>query len=516
MSFQRKVQITTLAILGLFFLTGCGQVVQTPIVKQSLGAETTVVVAPSAPTPTLVEPPTHTPNPLAPASEAKPGAPGVGDSLYPGFGNSGYDVQQYTLDLTVNNIKTGDLDGVATIEAEATQPLSSFNLDFIGFAIEAITVNGEPATFDRDGQELTITPAQPLAAGEAFVVQITYSGAPKDTSSMAAEGLIGWIAYRDGIFVLSEPDGAATFFPVNDHPLDKAVYILRITVPKPYVVAANGVLEETIERGNMTTFVWKERDLMASYLVTVNIAEFDLEAEQSPKGIPIRNYYPADLDEAYREPFARQAEMLDFFSGSFGPYPFEVYGSVVINSKELKTALEAQTLSVFGVGALDLRDMENTEQLVAHELAHQWFGDSVSVADWSDIWLNEGFATYAEGLWVEHIEGGGALDKWVKDTYACVEELGDKAVPPGSPAADDLFNVSIYCRGGLALHALRLEVGDKVFFEILRTYYNRYQRGNARTKDFIAVAEEVSGEDLSAFFDAWLYAPAMPAIPNLR
>jgi aminopeptidase N len=152
---------------------------------------------------------------------------------------------------------------------------------------------------------------------------------------------------------------------------------------------------------------------------------------------------------------------------------------------------------------------------VAHELSHQWFGDSVSVADWSDIWLNEGFATYSEGLWIEHLHGRAALDSWVKSQYADVAANPKDFVPPGKPSADDLFNNGVYVRGGLTLHALRLEVGDKAFFDILKTYFERYKNGNASTKDFIAASKEVSGKDLTEFFNSWLYSETIPPIPAM-
>ena len=305
-----------------------------------------------------------------------------------------------------------------------------------------------------------------------------------------------------------------TIFPVNDHPLDKATYSFRVTVPKPFEVAANGVLVETIDHGDTTTFVWEARDPMASYLATVNIGEFDVETEQGPNGIPIRNYYAAGLEEGIRKPFARQAEMLALYSDIFGPYPFEVYGSVVMDA-EIGGALETQTLSIFGVDVINLEDIPRTEQIVAHEAAHQWIGNSVSLADWSDIWLNESFAAYAEGLWVEHTQGRAALDAWIKDGYQYVVDSREELSPPGKPPADDLFNGGVYVWGALALHALRLEVGDEAFFEILRTYYDRFKGSNVRTSDFIAVAEEVSGQDLAAFFDSWLYSEEIAPIPAL-
>ncbi len=441
-----------------------------------------------------------------------PGSSGIGDSLYPGFGNGGYDAQKYTLDLNVTDVASSALIGSATIDATATQNLSSFNLDFIGFAIDNITVNGQPATYRREGQELTITPAEPLFEGEAFTVQVDYSGSPEQITSVAIPVLTGWVIYDGGSFVLSEPDGAANYYPVNDHPLDKAIYSFRVTVPETYEVAANGVLEQTIDNGDTTTYVFDARDPMASYLTTVNITSgFNVTTDQSAGGIPIRNYFDEGIDETLLQPFDRQAEILDYFSDLFGPYPFEVYGSVVMNT-ETGSALETQTLSIFG---LDQLDSPAIEEIIAHEISHQWFGDSVSLADWQDIWLNESFATYAEGLWIEHSQGDVALDDWVKDNYSFLEENLDELVLPGEPPADDLFNSGVYEWGALGLHALRLEIGDNDFFQTLKTYYDRFQGGNVTTDDLIAVAEEVSGQELNPFFDRWFYSGQLQPIPEL-
>ena len=473
--------------------------------------------APATPTPTFATvPPTAatTETPALPVNEAEPGAPGVGDSLYPNFGNGGYDVQHYTLDLTVNDAATSDLDGITTITAQATQNLRSFNLDFIGFEITSIVVNGQPADFTRREQELTITPSIPLAQNEPFTVEVRYQGFPGEMDSTAIPIQTGWVTFEGGSFVLSEPDGAATFYPVNDHPLDKASYTFRITVPNPFEVAANGVLTETVDNGATTTFLFETRDPMASYLATVNIDEFDLETSQAPNGIPLRNYYSTGLPDEVRVPFARQGEMIVYFSDLFGLYPFEVYGALVMDT-DFGAALETQTLSIFGMDMIDTGDIQGTEGVVAHELAHQWFGDYVSLADWRDIWLNESFATYAQGLWTEHTSGREALDNWIRDVYGFVRENRESMSPPGDPPADRLFNPGVYAWGALSLHALRLEVGDEAFFEILRTYQQRFGNGNARTADFIAVAEEVSGKELSAFFDSWLYSEELAPIPEL-
>jgi aminopeptidase N len=424
-------------------------------------------------------------------------------------------VEHYTLDIAVHNVSTSNLDATTTIQANATQDLSSFNLDFIGFEITSITINNEAATFKRKGQELTITPVSLIADKQPFTVVVKYNGSPESMQSQALPFQTGWVTFADGSFVLSEPDGSASFYPVNDHPLDKASYTFRVTVPEPFEVAANGILTKMIDNGDTDTFLFEARTPMASYLTTIDIDQFDTETMQSTNGIPIRNYYASGLPENVRAPFARQGEMIDYFSELFGPYPFEVYGALVMNT-QFGAALENQTMSIFGMDMIDVNDVEGTELTVAHELSHQWFGDSVSVADWSDIWLNEGFATYAEGLWIEHVHGRTALDEWIKSQYAQAVQYPQYYPPPGNPAANDLFNGGVYVRGGLTLHALRLEVGNDVFFNILRTYQERYKGGNATTDDFIAVAEEVSGKDLKQFFDKWLYEAQLPPIPDLQ
>ncbi|MCA2002560.1 MAG: M1 family peptidase, partial [Chloroflexi bacterium] len=244
------------------------------------------------------------------------------------------------------------------------------------------------------------------------------------------------------------------------------------------------------------------------------IDDFDVETTESESGVPIRNYYSSSLPEEIRKPFARQGEMLDYFSEVFGAYPFEVYGSMVMDA-EFGAALESQTLSIYGMDMIDPANVEDAELVVAHELAHQWFGDSVSLADWRDIWLNEGFATYAEALWLEHLYGRERLENYVREWYGEVNAHPEYFVPPGAPPPDDLFNGGVYLRGGLTLHALRLEIGDEAFFETLKTYFALYKNGNASTGDFIAVAEKVSGKELNEFFDRWLYSETIPSIPEM-
>ena len=447
------------------------------------------------------------------------GADGLGDPYFPDLGNGGYDAQHYILDLAVD-MEDNVIAGTVTMEATATQNLSSFNLDFAGFTISEITVNGAPAAdFSRDERELTIIPRTPIATGDAFTTAVAYSGEPReDVDIDGADFALGWQHYGDGVFVASEPSGASLWFPVNDHPLDKATYAFRITVPHPYNVAANGLQQGKIDNGDTITYLWEADEPMASYLVAVNIADFVTQSELGPDGVIIRNFFPRDIANRAARTFAQTDEMIAFFNTIFGPYPFEAYG-VAVADTPLSFALETQTLSLFGreiAEAGSWRSTGGAQGVIAHELAHQWFGNSVSLERWQDIWLNEGFATYASLLWAEHTAGQTALDRAMRSTYEFFDSLpANRNIPPGSPPPDNLFNVSVYQRGALTLHALRLRVGDAAFFSILRAYTDRYRYSNATTADFIAVAEEVSGQELDAFFNAWLYDEAIPPIPEM-
>jgi aminopeptidase N len=445
-------------------------------------------------TPTPLEQPVETPRPTATAKPAaQPGAIGLGDAYYPTEGNGGYDVQHYDVDLTAD-VENQTLDVELTIEATAFHNLSAFNLDFEQLNISDVQVNGHPAEIDHVDDELTIQPETPLPAGETFTVQIDYSGSPVPKLVEGGGPPIGWFWGQDYAYVISEPFGASTWLPVNDSPRDKA--------------AANGQLVETIAEGDQITYVWEANDPMASYLATVSIGDFHVQKESGPGGLPIVNYFPASRAEPLQEIFAPTAEMIDFFSKRFGPYPFESYGAIVVVAPASGPfALETQTRPIYNTSLA-------REEVIAHELAHQWFGNSVSLEEWRDMWLKEGFATYAEWLWVAHAGGEEDFDELVQYGYREIERFAqsDAYILPGQPPPDDLYSVSSYVGGALVLHALHQELGDDIFFDITRSYTERYRNSVASADDFITLAEEVSGQELSTFFDSWLYAKELPAL----
>ena len=485
-----------------------GLVVLVVVVAAALGV--VLVVRPwsddaeddATPGPTTTEPTTT--ETTAPAVEGTPGAAGVGDPYYPGLGNGGFDVDHYTLDLTWL-ADEGELAGVTTIEATATQDLSRFHLDLSGLEVRAVTVEGEAAEVAREGRELIVDPDEDIADGAEFTTVVTYGGAPEPIREGTDVFALGWQTDGREAFVVSEPSGARTFFPVSDHPTDKATYTIRVTAPEDQTVAANGLLVAENDTGHGTrSWTYEASDPMASYLVQVAIGDYELTEPTRIGGVTIRHALHRSFAARAAVTVETTSEMLTLLDDVYGPYPFEAYGVVAVD-QDLGFALETQTLTIIGS---DLAQQGRAaDQVLLHELAHQWVGDAVSPATWQDIWLNEGSATYAEWLWLERTGQGSAAETARRFAGAPMLDL-----PPGDPGPDELFAPSVYYRGGMTLQALRERVGDADFFTILRRWIDEHRGGTASTDDFIALAEEVSGADLDGLFDAWLYADEVPEL----
>lgn len=441
--------------------------------------------------------------------QGTPGGPGLGDPYYPSLGNGGYNVALYDLDLDWDP-EARQLAGTATIDATATQDLSDFNLDLEGMTVSSVTIDGVDAAFVLNEPELTITPQDDIADGTTFQIVVNYSGEPRSAGPVTVIGDGGWTTLSDVAYVAGEPGGAAGWFPVNDHPLDKAQFRMSFTVPEEDTVAANGRLVSETNDGDTTTWVYETLYEQAPYLTTVVIGDLELIEVGESNGVLIRHAIASNLAGIVLPQLESTAEMIDVLSEMFGPYPFETYGIVLID-ESLGFALETQTLSIFGRDFLG--SPADFQSVLVHELAHQWFGDSLSVAEWDEIWLNEGFATYAQYLYDEAVDPNYDIDAQMDRISRFSPALLENPVP-GDPGPADLFATSVYFRGALTLHALRRTIGDDAFFTTVRTYVERNVGGNVETPDLLAVAEEVSGQELDDLFDAWLYTPALPDLPT--
>jgi len=433
------------------------------------------------------------------------GSAGYNDPYFPRLGNGGYDVEHYKVVLSVDPV-ANTLRGSTTITAIAEQPLARFNLDLFGLEVSSIKVDGENARFVREDHELVITPLVPLESGAKFEVQINYAGTPQVVPlvGLPVEG-IGWMHEEELVITMSEPHGAMNWYPCNNHQRDKATHEFDITVPTEFTVAANGILKsiQTLETTRRFHFV--ASDPMATYLATVNVGIFEVEEQVGPNELPLTYYFPPATEEEIREGFRRTPEMITTLEEWFGPYPFECYGGVVAGAGP-PAALETQTLPVYGGSTPGIG-------VQIHELAHQWFGNSVSFHTWSDLWLAESFASYAEWLWsAEHGEEG-SLEERVRRYYGFLS--GAEYELMGDPTPDHLFGLGVYVRGPVALHALRLEIGDEAFFSTLKTWTSTFRGKTASAEDFIALVEERSGQDLRSFFEGWLYESELPEIPEL-
>jgi len=428
---------------------------------------------------------------------------------FPQRGDDGYRVDHYDLDLDYK-VGPNNLSATARLKARAATaadgPLASVVLDLGALRVVRVLVDGAPARFTHRNEKLRISPPRgPIPAGAEFVVEIRYGGNPKPSRSPYGE--IGWEQLTDGVIVASQPTGAPSWFPCNDRPDHKSTYRFTVTTSSLYHVAANGLLTGKAATGASATWVYEETAPTATYLVAVQIGRYQTAELAGP--VPQRLVFPSRLSPAAAAQFEKQRQMMDLFVDRFGPYPFDDYTAVIADD-ELEIPVEAQGMSTFGVNHL-APGYEN-ERFIAHELAHQWFGNSLTLGDWRDIWLHEGFAAYAEWLWSE-ASGGKSADEHARHWHRKLATL-PQDLTIGDPGPRHLFDDRVYKRGALTVHALRVELGDAAFFAMLRAWTTGWRHSTVSTLDFMALVRSRAGRQLDGFFTAWLHSPKLPPLPE--
>jgi aminopeptidase N len=440
------------------------------------------------------------------------GGEGVGDPYYPKMGNTGYDVESYDVNLKYQ--RSGKIKAKTTIQAVADTDggapspgpgLVQFDLDYRGPRVTRIEIDGaEQPDFAREGQELIIpTPnLDPIGDGDSFVVEVRYKGRPKQVSNPDGSK-DGWTETGDGAVALGEPQQTPSWVPVNDHPTDKATWAFRFTTPRGLRAISNGALVSETETDTKTVTEWAQPEPMASYLALAAIGKFRVD-QSTVGGVPYLGAVDRKLGGAALDSLREKTEVAhEFLETVAGPYPFANTGGIA-DPSSLGFAMETQTRSYY--------PNSPNPQLVIHEVAHQWFGNSVSVERWKDIWLNEGFATYMEWLYQEENGGESVADRFVRIWEANGPASSFWEPPPADPGGpQNLFAASVYDRGAMALEALRLEIGDADFFEVVETWAQSNEYGNASTEDLYALIETVTGEERPDIFDDWLYEDGRPA-----
>ncbi len=427
------------------------------------------------------------------------------DDYLPGHGDETYDVTDYELELTYK-VEGNSLSGKTRLACVAAQDLKRLHLDLHGLHVSRVSVDGRAVKHSHRGGALNLRLGSTIRSGQTFTVSVQYSGHPSPVPSKTLDAA-GWEELTDGVIVAAQPHGAPSWFPCNDRPGNKAAYRITISAPAAYQVVCNGTLASTRRHASSVEWVYEQPEPMATYLATVQIGRyqrFDVEAV-----VPLSAAVPGNLVPKYDDAFGRQPEMLELFTRLFGDYPFAGY-TVVVTEDELEIPLESQGLSTFGSNFLSTD--WHAERLIAHEMSHQWFGNSLTLGRWRDIWLHEGFACYCEWLWSE--ESGKdtaherALEHWQR------LEDDDQDLVLADPGPELMFDDRLYKRGALLLHALRLTVGDAAFFELLRTWVAEHVHGTVSTEMFIEHVEERSDQDLRGLFDAWLRETTLPPLPD--
>ncbi|WP_073228193.1 MULTISPECIES: M1 family metallopeptidase [unclassified Streptomyces] len=440
---------------------------------------------------------------------------GIGDRLFPELGNPGYDVLAYDIALTYHGSNTEPLDAVTTIRARTTAPLDRINLDFARGAVQDVEVNGQSVDFGSEREDLVLQAPRRLPAGVPLNITVRHTSDPRGSGD---DG--GWVRTADGLAMANQADAAHRVFPSNDHPSDKAYFTFRITAPHRLTAVAAGLPVKKARHGSSTTWTYRTEHPMATELAQVSIGSSAVAHRTGPHGLPVRDVVPAADREKLEPWLERTPAHLEWMEQRVGRYPFETYGVLVADSP-IGFALETQTLSLFGKTFFTEPAYPRwyVDSVMVHELAHQWFGNSVSPASWSDLWLNEGHATWYEARYAEE-RGGPTLERRMREAYKLSDGWRADGGPPAHPHGPapgqklSLFRPVVYDGGALVLYALRQEIGARAFERLERTWVRAHRDSTASTADFTRLASGIAGRDLTAFLDGWLYGKKTPPMPG--
>ncbi|WP_328896738.1 M1 family metallopeptidase [Streptomyces sp. NBC_00236] len=440
---------------------------------------------------------------------------GIGDPLFPHLGNPGYDVLAYDIGLGYRGRNTDPLDAVTTIDARTTEPLDRINLDFTRGTVRSVDVNGLRADFASEDEDLIIEVPGHLPAGVPLRITVRHTSDPSGERDSG-----GWVRTADGLAMANQADAGHRVFPSNDHPADKAYFTFRVTAPQELTVVANGERTGRFRHGDRTTWTYRTDHPMATELAQVSIGRSTVVERTGPHGLPVRDVVPA-ADRERLEPWLRKTPgQLEWMERQVGRYPFENYG-VLVADTETGFELETQTLSLFERRLFTDGGYPEwyVDSVMVHELAHQWFGDSVSPRTWSDLWLNEGHASWYEARYAEE-HAGKPLERRMRDAYTRSDGWRAQGGPPARPAAPapgekiSLFRPVMYDGSALVLYALRQEIGEGTFDRLERLWVRKHRDSNADTADFTGLASRVAGRDLTSFFDGWLHGKKTPPMPG--
>lgn len=420
------------------------------------------------------------------------------DAYAPHSGDSRYSVSRYSLDLDYTP-RVNRLQGTAALAVEVLQPTRGLRVDLVGLRVTRVRVDGRIHKQVTQGpRALQLRFAEELPAGRRLQLEIEYGGKP--TPLRSQWGLIGWEELENGALVASQPTGAPTWFPCNDRLGDRSRYELRFACDREFLVAATGTPGRPVQRGGKRVWTFASEVPTATYLVAVHVGEY-----RSYELAPARLLTPAKHATQVRAAFAPVPRIVEVFEDWFGEYPQEEL-TIVVTGEELEIPLEAQGMATFG-----LNHCAPVEQrLIAHEIAHQWFGNSVGIARWTDIWLNEGFACYAEWIWSE-ASGGPTIAQCAEEHHTRLAALPQDLVI-ADPGPADMFDDRVYKRGALLLEVLRRKLGDEAFRQVVLGWASAHKHSLVSTDDFLALAQAQSTLSLEDLWRAWLYERALPEL----